>query len=83
MSGDSFAVEMVAVFLQTGGVMGLETAQMIQMKLVVVSETTTEQLFCNMRNTEIPMCSTVPVVQERILEGEKTPSSLEMTAETA
>lgn len=32
---DSFAVEMVAVFQQTGGVMGPETAQMIQMKLVV------------------------------------------------
>lgn len=35
MSGGSFAVEMVAVFLQIGGVMGLETARMIQMKLVV------------------------------------------------
>lgn len=53
-------MEMAAVFLQTGGVMGLETAQMIQMKLVVVSETPTEQVFCNIRNTEIPMCSAVP-----------------------
>lgn len=40
----SFAVEMVAVFLQIGGAMGPETAPMIQMKLVVVSETTVEQI---------------------------------------
>lgn len=76
-------MEMVAVFLQTGGVMGLETARMIQMKLVVVSETTIEQLFCNVRHTESPMCSTIPVVEERILEGEKTPSFLKLTAESA
>lgn len=50
VSGDSFAVAMVAVFLQTGGVMGRETAQMIQMKLAAVSETNTEQLLCNTRN---------------------------------
>lgn len=49
MSGGSFDVEMDAVFLQIGGVMGLETARMIQMKLVVVSETTVEQLFFNIK----------------------------------
>lgn len=34
----------VAVSLQTGGVMGPETARMIQMKLAAVSQTNTEQL---------------------------------------
>lgn len=48
---DSFAVEMVAVFLQTGDVMGLEIARMIQMKLVVVSEIPVEQLLDNIRNS--------------------------------
>lgn len=46
---DSFAVEMVAVFLQTGDVTGLEIAQMIQMKLVVVSKIPVEQLLDNIR----------------------------------
>lgn len=83
VSVGSSAVAMVAVFLRTGGVMGLETARMTQMKLVAVSEITTEQLFCNTRNTEIPMCSNVHVVLEWILEREKTPSCLEITGESA
>lgn len=50
VSGGSSAVAMVAAFLQTGGVMGPETAQMTQMKLAAVSETNTEQLLCHRRN---------------------------------